>query len=95
MGDIFLAGAGQLGDALEGAAQRRIVEPGSAPGLGGELGLLLDAPGVEVTALAVLLPEEAGVLTAVIGSRPSEFYFFDVRVRSKSTEESGRHPSHP
>ena len=65
LGDVVLGGLGPGGNGLKGAAQGGLVEPAGSGGLGGELGHLLDAGGVEVTALGVLLPEEAGGLVAV------------------------------
>ena len=50
--------------APEGGGESGLVETGGAGCLGGELGHLLDAGSVEVTALAVLLPEEASGLVA-------------------------------
>ena len=52
-------------DGPEGATQGGLVEPGGAGGLGGQLGHLLDARSVEVTALAVLPAQESRVLVAV------------------------------
>ena len=65
LGDVVFGGPGLGGNGLEGAAQSGLVEPAGSGGLGGELVHLLDAGGVEVTTLAVLLPEEAGGLVTV------------------------------
>ena len=77
LGDVVRGGPG--GDCLEGCAKGGLVETGGPGGLGGELGHLLDAEGVEVTALAVLLPEEAGVLSAVSAGRHGGCSFVEVR----------------
>ncbi len=62
--DVFPGGAGALGDGPKGLPEGCFVEAVGG-GLGGELGHLLDARGVEVTARAVLSLEEPRGLAAV------------------------------
>ena len=73
LGYLVLSGAGPGCDGAQGAAQGGLVEAVGPGGLGGQLGHLLDAGGVEVAALAVLLPEGAGGLVEVsAGALPME-----------------------
>ena len=63
--DVLAGGSGALGAGPQGLPEGGLVEGVGAGGLGGELDHLLGARSMEVTALSVLLPEEAGILSAV------------------------------
>ena len=57
--------------------------------LGGELGHLLDARGMEVTALAVMLPEEVRVLVAVaVGAHGESFLVINFGYKPSSARIS-------
>ena len=63
--DVLAGGAGALGDGLQGLPEGSLFEGVGTGGLGGELDHLLDADGVEVTAMAVLPAQKARLLAAM------------------------------
>ena len=66
LGDLVLGGAGPGCDGLEGAVRRAVSEKPAVPAAWAGSWVISRTPvGVEVTALAVLPAQEAGVLSAV------------------------------
>ena len=70
--NVLAGGAGAVGNGRQGLSEGGLVEGVAHGGLGGELDHLLVARRVEVTALAVLLAQEARVLVAVAAGCPPD-----------------------